>query len=53
MDYVLDRPDVQAAWRPFVNHEFVTRLAENSLPLEAFKHYMVQDYLYLVRSTCQ
>ena len=47
--YLLDRPDVQAVWKKFVHHEFANRLAANTLPIEAFKRYMVQDYLYLIQ----
>ena len=48
LEYVLDRSDVQAVWKRYVDHDFVNQLAANTLPLDAFKHYMVQDYLYLV-----
>ncbi|PGH27064.1 phosphomethylpyrimidine kinase [Polytolypa hystricis UAMH7299] len=48
LEYVLDRPDVKPAWKEFTEHPFVAGLANGTLPLEKFKHYLVQDYLYLV-----
>lgn len=33
-----------------MNHPFVMAMGDGSLPLESFKGYLVQDYLYLVRS---
>lgn len=48
MKYLFDRPDVQDVWRQYTEHEFVTRMADGSLPLDAFKNYLIQDYLYLV-----
>ena len=50
LEYLLDRPDVQKAWRAHTEHKFVAGLADGSLPLENFKFYLVQDYLYLVRN---
>lgn len=52
LDYILERPDVQPLWDTFTKHEFVARLADSSLPVEKFKHYLVQDYLYLVSARC-
>ncbi|KAL1885723.1 trifunctional hydroxymethylpyrimidine kinase/phosphomethylpyrimidine kinase/thiaminase [Paecilomyces lecythidis] len=48
LEYVLDRPDVKAVWNDFTQHEFVTGLGTGTLPLERFKEYLAQDYLYLV-----
>jgi len=48
VEYLLERPDVKDAWREHTHHEFVAGLADGSLPVEAFKYYLVQDYLYLV-----
>ncbi|TPX22728.1 hypothetical protein DIZ76_014607 [Coccidioides immitis] len=48
LDYILERPDVQPVWQAFTKHEFVARLADATLPVEKFKHYLIQDYLYLV-----
>ena len=49
IDYLLERPDIEPAWKRFVGHGFVNQLAANVLPLESFKRYMVQDYLYLIQ----
>ncbi|OJJ46706.1 hypothetical protein ASPZODRAFT_152142 [Penicilliopsis zonata CBS 506.65] len=48
VEYVLDRPDVRRVWERFTEHEFVVGLGNGNLPLERFKSYLVQDYLYLV-----
>lgn len=34
-------------WEEYTKHEFVRCLADGSLPLEAFKFYLVQDFLFL------
>ncbi len=34
-------------WEAYVNHAFVRRLADGSLPETAFRHYLIQDYLFL------
>ena len=47
-DYLLDRPDVQEPWNRFIKHEFVQRLGAATLPIESFKRYLIQDYMYLV-----
>lgn len=39
-------------WDRFVNHPFVMAMGNGSLPLESFKGYLVQDYLYLVSLAC-
>jgi thiaminase (transcriptional activator TenA) len=35
-------------WRRYVEHPFVRRMADGSLPEAAFRHYLVQDYLFLI-----
>jgi thiaminase/transcriptional activator TenA len=37
------------AWRAYTWHPFVQAIADGSLPLPAFKRYLVQDYLFLVQ----
>ncbi|KAJ5569701.1 heme oxygenase-like multi-helical [Penicillium hispanicum] len=49
VEYILDRPDVQRVWWKFTHHEFVEGLGQGTLPVERFKEYLVQDYLYLVQ----
>ena len=34
-------------WDSFLVHPFVTGIGDGSLPVEKFKYYMIQDYLYL------
>lgn len=36
-------------WRAYTEHEFVRLLADGSLPEESFRHYLVQDYLFLTQ----
>jgi thiaminase len=50
VEYLLERPDVQTAWREHTEHDFVAGLADGSLPVPSFKYYLIQDYLYLVWS---
>jgi thiaminase len=49
INYVLERPDVQKAWKEHTEHAFVAGLADGTLPVSAFKYYLIQDYLFLVR----
>jgi len=35
-------------WRAYCEHEFVRRLGDGSLPEACFRHYLEQDYLFLV-----
>lgn len=35
-------------WRAYVAHPFVDGLARGTLPEAAFRHYLVQDYLFLI-----
>ncbi len=34
-------------WRRYVDHPFVRAMGDGSLPEPAFRHYLVQDYLFL------
>jgi thiaminase/transcriptional activator TenA len=36
-----------AAWRGYTRHDFVLRLASGDLPEACFRHYLIQDYLFL------
>jgi thiaminase/transcriptional activator TenA len=38
-----------AAWPAYTRHEFVLRLACGDLPEAAFRHYLIQDYLFLMQ----
>ncbi len=35
-------------WQAYVGHQFVRQLALGTLPEENFRHYLVQDYLFLI-----
>jgi len=37
-----------AIWPAYTRHEFVLRLAKGDLPEAAFRHYLIQDYLFLL-----
>lgn len=51
VEWMLERPDVAPVWHEFVHHPFVMAMGDGTLPLESFKGYLVQDYLYLVSVT--
>ncbi|MDE0391884.1 MAG: thiaminase II [Rhodospirillales bacterium] len=36
-------------WRQYVAHPFVKGLGDGTLPEAAFRHYLVQDYLFLIQ----
>lgn len=48
---VFDRLKQAAAddWQAYVDHAFVRQLGEGTLPQEAFRAYLVQDYLFLIQ----
>ena len=37
-----------AEWRAYTEHAFTVGLADGTLPEAAFRHYLVQDYLFLI-----
>jgi thiaminase (transcriptional activator TenA) len=37
-----------AEWRAYTEHPFTTGMAEGTLPEASFRHYLVQDYLFLI-----
>lgn len=47
--YLLDRDDIQSPWKEYTEHEFVRQMGHGTLPVENFKYYMIQDYLFLVQ----
>jgi thiaminase II len=49
IDYILERPDVIAPWKAYTEHEFVRQMGDGSLPVEKFKFYLIQDYLFLIQ----
>ena len=40
--------EASAEWRAYTEHRFTNGLADGSLPEAAFRHYLVQDYLFLI-----
>ena len=42
------RQDADALWRAQHQHPFVQGIADGSLPIERFRHFIKQDYLYLI-----
>jgi thiaminase/transcriptional activator TenA len=43
------KADAAPEWRAYVGHPFVHALGDGSLRKECFRHYLVQDYLFLVQ----
>lgn len=39
------------AWHGYIKHNFVNQLAAGTLAPASFRHYLVQDYLYLIHYT--
>jgi thiaminase/transcriptional activator TenA len=48
---IFDRLKTVAAadWQSYVDHDFVRRMGAGTLPQEAFRTYLVQDYLFLIQ----
>jgi thiaminase/transcriptional activator TenA len=42
------KTEASAEWRAYTEHAFTTGLADGTLPEAAFRHYLVQDYLFLI-----
>jgi len=42
------RADAGPAWEGYVDHAFVRALAAGTLPEACFRHYLIQDYLFLI-----
>lgn len=42
------RRDAGAVWDGYVAHDFVRALGSGTLPEAAFRHFLVQDYLFLI-----
>ena len=43
------REENRAVWSGYVDHPFVRQLADGSLPEACFRHYLKQDYLFLIQ----
>ena len=42
------KSEASAEWRAYTEHPFTAGLADGTLPEGAFRHYLVQDYLFLI-----
>lgn len=42
------KTDAASAWNAYVDHAFVRGMGDGSLPEQAFRTYLVQDYLFLI-----
>ncbi len=42
------RESAGEVWKAYSHHAFVAGLADGSLPTAAFRHYLVQDYIFLI-----
>ncbi len=42
------KAEAAAEWRAYTEHPFTNAMADGSLPEAAFRHYLVQDYLFLI-----
>lgn len=43
------KADAAQQWTDYVHHDFVGQLGAGTLPLESFRHYLIQDYLFLIQ----
>jgi len=43
------RRDADDAWQRYMHHPFLKALGAGTLPLDGFKNFLVQDYLYLIQ----
>lgn len=50
MDYQTLRHNCPS-WDDYIQHDFVKQLAAGTLASDSFRHYLVQDYLYLINYT--
>lgn len=50
MDYQTLRNNCPA-WDDYLHHDFINQLATGTLPKDSFRHYLKQDYLYLLQYT--
>ncbi len=42
------RSQANDSWNSYVEHDFVKKLGDGTLPREAFLHYLKQDYIFLI-----
>ena len=51
MSFTFDdlKKDNLQPWTAYIQHDFVRQLGASTLPAEAFRHYLKQDYLFLIQ----
>jgi thiaminase II len=49
IEWLLDRDDVRLPWHDHTHHAFVRKIADGTLPVEQFRTYLIQDYLFLIQ----
>ena len=49
VEYRLGRPSIQPLWKAFTEHKSVRGIGDETLPLDVFKMFLVQDYLCLTQ----
>lgn len=48
VDYLTSHPSVKPVWKQYLEHPFVEKVANGTLPMSKFVRYISQDYPYLV-----
>lgn len=43
------KKDCISEWNAYAEHEFVEQMGDGSLPEASFRHYLIQDYLFLIQ----
>ncbi len=43
------KQDCAADWQAYIDHAFVRQIADGTLPEQSFRHYLQQDYLFLLQ----
>ena len=47
--FYLKKKNYPKEWSNYTKHQFLVSLANNTLPLKAFKKYLIQDYFFLIK----
>ena len=42
------KTEASTEWRAYTEHPFIAGMADGTLPETAFRHYLIQDYLFLI-----
>lgn len=46
------RKNAGQLWKAYIQHPFVKQLAAGTLPVQCFKKFLMQDYLFLIHFSC-